>query len=91
MRLALLTRLHLLAIARWIRRAARSGQFRFNQRLYPEGRHVTCNGATLFIDFNDPNHEWYNGANLFLKQEHDAFMRLLQAKRPHTILDIGAH
>jgi FkbM family methyltransferase len=59
--------------------------------IFPAGLFVRSNGAKIFVNFKDRNFHWYFGKNLFLKQEHAAFVKLLESKEPNVIVDIGAH
>jgi FkbM family methyltransferase len=59
--------------------------------IFPSGHFIRSNGAEIFVNFKDRNFRWYFGNNLFLKQEHAAFVKLLESKDPCVVVDIGAH
>lgn len=87
----LLKGLRLIDIARQIRSLWHAIEHKILLLMFPTGCFIRQNGAKLFVDFKDPNFSWYFRDNLFLKQEHEAFVRLLELQSPSTIVDIGAH
>lgn len=87
----LLKGLGLIVLARQMRAALQALENKLLASLFPKGRFLRQNNAEIFVDFNDPNFRWYLRDNLFLKQEHEAFLKLLELKSPGVIIDIGAH
>lgn len=87
----LLKGLGLIALARQMRSALQALENKVLATVYPDGRFIHQNNAEIFVDFKDPNFRWYLHDNLFLRQEHEAFQKLLELKSPGVIIDIGAH
>jgi FkbM family methyltransferase len=87
----ILNYLKLINIARKIRAIYFLIRDYFLVLLFPSGRFVRSNGAEIFVNFKDSNFHWYYEKNLFLSQEHEAFVKLLESKEPCVIVDIGAH
>ena len=87
----ILKRLRLINIARRILSFTFSVRDYFLVFIFPSGRFVRCNDAEIFVNFKDQNFRWYFGNSLFLKQEYEAFKKLLEIKDPCVVVDIGAH
>lgn len=59
--------------------------------IFPRGRFVQCNDATIFVSYGSQVHRWYSRKNLFLEQEHRVFVQMLRERPPRVVVDIGAH
>ena len=59
---------------------------------FPNGKYiVSVNKSKIFCSSADPNCDWYLDNNMFLQQEHTAFIKLFSLRQPEVVLDVGAH
>jgi FkbM family methyltransferase len=88
----ILRSLYLLDFAKRVRSVVWKLQDSWLLRIHPKGSFVRAsNRSVVYVDFRNPNYRWYYGSNLFLEQEHLAFLEQLNLKKPGVIVDIGAH
>lgn len=87
----LLSQLGVLPLLKFLRDSWVDIRIRFLRYAFPGGKYIRCNGARIFVKFNDPNHLWYYGKSESLAREIQSFKRLFAYKDPKVIIDVGAH